>query len=171
MDELRCNSCGSDVDEQGRSTPPKQPDGFLNPSLCADAVCLRHDKEGELEIILIQRGREPFQGKLGLPGGFIDYGEKPEDAVLRELEEETSVVGSKPKLLFAKGAPERDPRKHVVSLIFRVDVEQSSEPKGGDDAADAAWLNLNSVLKQNDSDFAFDHASIIRDVARSIGLL
>ena len=59
-------------------------DGFRNPSLAVDAICLRNNLA---EVLLIRRGRMPWQGKLAFPGGFVDYGEHPETAALRELRE------------------------------------------------------------------------------------
>ena len=69
-------------------------DGFRNPSLAVDAICLR---AGGSEILLIKRGRTPWKGKFAFPGGFVDYGEDPEIAVLRELLEETGIEGSNPR--------------------------------------------------------------------------
>ena len=53
------------------------------PSLAVDAVAIRGD-----EVLLIRRGSEPWKGMLAFPGGFVDSGENPEDAVIRELKEE-----------------------------------------------------------------------------------
>ena len=55
---------------------------YRNPALTVDAAVRRGD-----EVLLIQRGNEPWKGAWALPGGFVDYGEDPRDAVLRELEE------------------------------------------------------------------------------------
>ena len=62
--------------------------------LTADAiVCINK------RILLIKRGKSPFEGKLAFPGGIVDYGEEPEKAALRELKEETSLEGSNPELV------------------------------------------------------------------------
>ena len=74
---------------------------YRNPALAVDAAVRRGD-----EVLLIQRGNEPWKGAWALPGGFVDYGEDPRDAVLRELEEETGLRGSIVRLLDAKGDPE-----------------------------------------------------------------
>ncbi len=113
-------------------------DGFRNPSLAVDAICLR---AGGSEILLIKRGRTPWKGKFAFPGGFVDYGEDPEIAVLRELLEETGIEGSNPRLFEVKGRPERDPRKHVISIFYLVDVDDESVPEAGDDASEADWMN------------------------------
>ena len=103
---------------------------YRNPALAVDAAVRRGD-----EVLLIQRGNEPWKGAWALPGGFVDYGEDPTDAVLRELEEETGLKGEIVRLLDAKGDPNRDPRKHIVSIVYLIAAD--GEPVGGDDAADA----------------------------------
>ena len=67
---------------------------YRNPALAVDAAVRRGN-----EVLLIQRGNEPWKGAWALPGGFVDYGEDPRDAVLRELEEETGVPAQKVQIL------------------------------------------------------------------------
>ena len=69
---------------------------------------------------MITRGRDPFKGSLAFPGGFVDYNEDPEHCVVRELKEETGVEGSNVELVTVSGRPGRDPRGHVVSIIYKV---------------------------------------------------
>ena len=130
-------------------------DGFRNPSLAVDAICLR---DGGAEVLLIRRGASPWKGKLAFPGGFVDYGEDPEKAALRELLEETGVEGRNPQLYAVKGSPDRDPRKHIVSIFYMVSVEGESEPVAGDDASEAEWVKVGSILSE---DIAGDHFDII----------
>jgi len=122
-----CDACGSD--------------GYSNPAVAVDAVVLREGESGT-EVLLIRRGGEPWKGRLAFPGGFVDYGEDPEHAVLRELEEETGVDGFDPVALAIHGDPDRDPRKHIIALFYLVDVDPGAIPRGGDDAADAAWVPI-----------------------------
>ncbi len=61
---------------------------YRNPSLTVDAIVTKYikkNKENRLSILLITRGRDPFKGHYAFPGGFVDYGEDPEDACVREL--------------------------------------------------------------------------------------
>ena len=114
--------------------------GWLNPALAVDAAVRR----GE-EILLIQRKFPPMAGYWALPGGFVERDEDPLDAVLRELEEETGLTGSNPELLMVMGNPERDPRKHIVSIVYSVTADEG-EPNAGDDAADARFWPTQTVL-------------------------
>ena len=110
-------------------------------------------------ILLITRGRPPFKGHFAFPGGFVDYGEDPEDACLRELKEECCIEGHTPELVCVAGKPDRDPRKHVVSIVYHVHVDPAHEVKAGDDAATAKWYDLAEVEKT--FDMAFDHGEIL----------
>ena len=72
---------------------------YENPALTVDAVVTRYENS-EIEAIMIKRKYDPWKGRLAFPGGFVEIGENPEDAVLRELKEETnSKVFVAPSLL------------------------------------------------------------------------
>ena len=161
-----CPTCGGEIDDLGRSLPPIQPDGYHNPAVAVDAACTRSNPSG-IEILMITRNLSPGQGLLALPGGFVDYGEDPEDAVLRELVEETGLVGTLNKLLCVRGDPERDPRKHIVSVVYLVDVERDADLKAGDDASAAGWYSLQELLELPDQ-VAFDHREILGVLYSSI---
>ena len=130
--------------------------GWLNPALAVDAAVQRGD-----EILLIQRKFPPMVGYWGLPGGFVERDEDPLIAVLRELEEETNLVGTNPELLMVMGNPSRDPRKHIVSIVYSVSVPDG-EPLAGDDAADARFWPLQEVLN-GEVPLAGDHLQIIKN--------
>ena len=118
---------------------------------------------GRYEVMLITRKKETFHGKLAFPGGHIDYNEDPVDACLRELEEECNVVGANPVLLTVKGKPGRDPRYHMISIVYLVEVDPASMPQAQDDALSAAWYDLGEVLQTPDQ-FAFDHHEILLEL-------
>ncbi len=146
----QCDSCGRD--------------GWRNPALTCDAVAVReapeHDGDGvRREVLLIRRGIEPWKGKWAFPGGFVEYGEEPEVAVLRELVEETGVIGRNPKVIGVRGAGDRDPRKHIVTVFYSVSVDSDAVPIAGDDAADAAWIAIDDIEAEG---VAGDHHEIIR---------
>tara|TARA_B100000902_G_scaffold555_1_gene690 strand:+ start:9614 stop:10066 length:453 start_codon:yes stop_codon:yes gene_type:complete len=134
-------------------------DGYRSPSVTVDAVALRRGVEG-LELLMIERGPEPpvWEGKYAFPGGFVDYGEDPEDAVLREMLEETGVRGINPQVLDILGTPGRDPRKHCVGLFYQVEANQYDIPIGADDAVSAAWVPVSHLSSEN---VAADHIKIV----------
>lgn len=137
-------------------------DRFRNPSLAVDAVAIRNIS-GKKEVLLIRRGRSPWKGKFAFPGGFVDYSEDPEYAVLRELLEETGLKGRSPELYAVKGAPNRDPRKHVISIFYAVKVNEEAIPEAGDDAAEAMWVRLDSIESE---DIAGDHFEVIEQLRK-----
>ena len=132
-------------------------DSYRSPSVVVDAVATRNTERGK-EVLLIRRGHEPCKDKLAFPGGFVEYGEDPEDAVKRELFEETGVIGANPISIAVHGEPTRDPRKHVIALFYRVEVDPDSVPTAGDDASEAYWVPLDQVTEE---EIAGDHILII----------
>jgi len=125
---------------------------FPHPRLTVDAVAIRGH-----QVLLVKRGKEPFEGRWALPGGFVNRGELVEDAVLRELEEETRAKGRILGLVGAYSRPDRDPRGHTVSLVYAIEVDDG-DVVGGDDAAEAAWHDLASP-----PELAFDHDQVLSD--------
>jgi ADP-ribose pyrophosphatase YjhB (NUDIX family) len=108
---------------------------------------------------MVRRKNEPFRGLLALPGGFINEGETAEAAVRREALEETSLQIEPIEILGVYSDPSRDPRKHVMSVVF-VGIVTGGQESAGDDAEDVEWVELDKIER---SQIAFDHATIIRD--------
>jgi 8-oxo-dGTP diphosphatase len=131
---------------------------YRSPKLTVDGVVL---KEGK--VLLIKRKNDPFKGIWALPGGFVEYGEKVEDAVLREIFEETGLKTSIKRIFGVYSDPNRDPRGHTVSVVYLLDII-NGELKANDDASDAKFFKLEEL-----PDLSFDHNIIIEDVLRSIG--
>jgi len=129
------------------------------PSVTVDCVVFGFD-DGDLKVLLIRRGAEPFRGKWALPGGFVQMEESLEQAAKRELQEETGVDRLYIEQLYTFGAPERDPRGRVISVAYYGLVNLTNyDVAGATDASDAAWFAINDVPT-----LAFDHAEIL-DVA------
>ncbi|ELR21688.1 hydrolase, NUDIX domain containing protein [Acanthamoeba castellanii str. Neff] len=126
-----------------------------SPSLAADIAVMR-EREGKRELLMIKRGGRTFHGCLAFPGGFVEYGEEPKHAALRELQEETSLVGTDPQLVGVYGDPARD----ILSPLPRVDF---STMKAGDDAAHADFYDVEELKGQTDK-MAFDHALLLHDL-------
>lgn len=97
-------------------------------------------------ILLIRRGRPPAQGAWSFPGGHVDFGEDLHSAVLREFREETGLDGVVDRFLGWVERTGTDPEPyHYVILDFAVDVYDGSAPVPGDDAAEAAWFDLDEI--------------------------
>ncbi|MBN1389988.1 MAG: NUDIX hydrolase [Candidatus Thermoplasmatota archaeon] len=126
------------------------------PSLTVDGLITRDGDQGP-EVLLIKRSNDPFKGKWALPGGFVEYGEITQDAVLREVMEETGLNCSVDGLLSVASDPKRDPRGHTVSIVYRLKTEDEKNLKAGDDATEADWFSLSNLPSM-----AFDHEEIIR---------
>jgi len=121
----------------------------------------------ELQILLIQRKKDPFAGRWALPGGFVDADEDLADAARRELREETGLRGGRLVQLGAYGKPGRDPRGHTVSVAFVAACDRSkARSAAGDDAAACAWWPLRKLPR-----LAFDHKGIVRDAAERFAAL
>ena len=105
--------------------------------------------------MLIER-RNPPAG-WAIPGGFVDYGERVEDAAVREALEETSLRVALIHLLGVYSSPDRDPRLHTISTVFV--AQASGKPRAADDAKRLALFDEGSLPP----DLAFDHEAILRD--------
>ena len=110
------------------------------PSVTADALVLRKHKTDPFhDILLVTRKFDPFKGHLAFPGGFVDYNEEPLVGCIRELEEECTLKGKNPELVTVSGNPKRDPRKHVVTICYKLEVGEDDEPKAAVDSATAKF--------------------------------
>lgn len=125
-------------------------------ALTVDCVVYGFD-EGELKVLLIQRGLEPFKGKWALPGGFVRVDETLDHAARRELNEEAGLKDVFLEQLYTFGTVDRDPRERVVSVAYYALVKLSDhKAKAATDAANAEWFPVSQLPK-----LAFDHAEIV----------
>lgn len=127
-----------------------------NPIPTIDAI-IHNDKN---QILLIKRKNDPFMDHLSLPGGFVNYGEKVEDALKREVKEEVSLNIEPLEILGVYSDPARDPRDHIMSIVFICLTIDELKGKAGDDASEIYWINLNEL---DTFDLAFDHKTILED--------
>jgi 8-oxo-dGTP diphosphatase len=109
-------------------------------------------------IVLIER-KNPPPG-WAIPGGFVDVGERVEDAAIREMREETSLEVELVDLLGVYSRPDRDPRGHTVSIIYVGRAQ--GVPRADDDAKNAALFPPDAPP----APLAFDHAEILADYRR-----
>lgn len=124
--------------------------------LSVDAVVFGYDSQ-ELSVLLVKRKYEPFKGSWALPGGFVLVGESLEEAVERELYEETGVNINYLEQLYTFGNVNRDPRGRVVSVAYFGLVK----PEGfilhaSTDAVEAQWFTVTQLPI-----LSFDHSNII----------
>ncbi len=111
-------------------------------------------------VLLIRRGKEPFKGKLALPGGFVNEGEQSIDAARRELHEETGLISCLSfRLVGVYDSRNRDPRGWTVSVAYMTRTKQL-HVRAGDDADEAFFVPLNKLGKEL---LSFDHWTIIND--------
>ncbi|MBI4558452.1 MAG: NUDIX hydrolase [Candidatus Hydrogenedentes bacterium] len=136
---------------------------FPRPMVSADAVVFTR-RHRRLEVLLVKRKNEPFAGCWALPGGFVEMEETIEEAVRRELEEETGVSQVRLRQFCTFGDPGRDPRGRSITIAYvGVTDWRRHTPKADDDAAEAAWFPVNDLPQ-----LAFDHNEIIRQARRAM---
>ena len=131
-------------------------------SVTVDVVCLTV-RDGSFQVLLVERGAEPFAGRPAFPGGFVGIDEDLEDAARRELREETGIEAPRRlEQLATYGRPGRDPRGRTVSIAHLAIAAELGEATGGSDAADARWYDVTGLLGDPNA-LAFDHADILVD--------
>src|SRR5919197_3546781 len=111
--------------------------------------------EVEGGIVLVRR-RNPPHG-WAIPGGFVDYGERVEDAARREMREETTLDVELVELLGVYSDPARDPRGHTISTVYV--GRARGTPRAADDAAEVGIFRDDQLP----SPLVFDHARILAD--------
>ena len=128
------------------------------PMVTVDAVVFDLS-EGRTRVLLINRGKDPYKGKWAVPGGFIEIEEELEDAVVRELSEETGLTGVQLEQMRTFGKCGRDPRGRQISIAFTgIVTEGQDKISAGDDAAEAQWFDIKNLPE----DLAFDHDEMIK---------
>lgn len=132
------------------TTPP-------TPSVCVGAVAVDDGR-----LLLVRRRNEPGLGSWSVPGGRVEPGETVQEAVVRELLEETGVEGVCTGLI---GVVERiGDDHHFVILDYAVEILAPAPPQAGSDALDARWVALHEVaemdLVEGLAEFLHDHGVI-----------
>jgi 8-oxo-dGTP diphosphatase len=127
---------------------------YPHPAVATDCVIFGFDGI-KLQVLLIERGIEPFKGKWALPGGFLRMDEDAEHGAKRELKEETNLTANYIEQFYAFTSPNRDPRERTISIAYYALVK-IEEVIGGDDAARAQWFDMDDI-----PELAFDHDQIL----------
>lgn len=135
------------------------------PYLTVDGIVNVQDERGNWRgIVLIERKYPPVG--FALPGGFVEVGETVEEAVIREMKEETGLDVVVLRQFRVYSDPARDPRFHTVSVVF--ECVARGEPKGSDDAKMAKVFGYSEIPFK---DLVFDHGKIIKDYLKINRLL
>jgi 8-oxo-dGTP diphosphatase len=136
------------------------------PALTIDCAVFRKGKT-DLELLLIQRDRYPFEGVWALPGGFVEMKERLHEAASRELEEETGLKGIQLMPFKTFDTIDRDPRGRTISFVFYGLLESPAKlVKAASDARDAQWFNVKQL-----PELAFDHAEIVGELLKEKGVM
>lgn len=128
-----------------------------HPAVAVDLCIFTLGEGSRLELLLVERGVEPFKGHWALPGGFVRMEEDLAEAAQRELEEETGLSQAYIEQVATFGKPDRDPRERVISVAYYAIVRGlTSAVRPGSDAAKTRWCPVDELPP-----LAFDHKEII----------
>jgi ADP-ribose pyrophosphatase YjhB (NUDIX family) len=141
-----CPSCGSKQDTVGVS-PFRCDDcnfGFyFSPATAVGAIIVN----GDGNILLLIRARDPGKGKYGLPGGFVDAGETLETSLIREVLEETSLTVTKVEYLcsFPNSYTYRDVTIDVLDAFYVCEIDSFDDLQAQPDEVDSFYIgSLNA---------------------------
>jgi len=129
------------------------------PLVAVDNVVFGWDGK-EVHILLIKRNFEPYLDQWALPGGFIEYQESTEQAAQRKLFEETSLSDVFLEQLYTFSNPDRDPRNHVISVVYYALVNMQKHHilgKKNLHSATVEWIKMDNLPS-----LAFDHNEIVQ---------
>ena len=128
-----------------------------NIKISVDAVVFGYESE-TISVLLIKRKYEPFKGKWAIPGGFVLEDESLEEAVERELKEETGIEINYLEQLYTFGNPKRDPRSRVVSIAYFGLIRPSAfKISASTDAEEVQWFKITELPT-----LSFDHETILK---------
>lgn len=128
-----------------------------NIKISVDAVVFGYESE-TISVLLIKRKYEPFKGKWAIPGGFVLEDESLEEAVERELKEETGIEINYLEQLYTFGNPKRDPRSRVVSIAYFGLIKPSAfKISASTDAEEVQWFKITELPT-----LSFDHETILK---------
>lgn len=134
---------------------------YPRPAVTVDAIVFA--LVPDTKLLLIQRKNPPFQNQWSFPGGFVAMSETLEEAVERELQEETGLLLKNLRQFKTFSAIDRDPRGRTLSVAFVAKLAGEPVPLvAGDDAENARWFPLSELPA-----LAFDHEAILKEVVRS----
>ena len=111
----------------------------------------------DLMVLLTRRTSEPFREQWSLPGGFGRPSESLDEAARRQLQEVTDANAIYLEQLYTFGAPGRDPRGRVISVVYFALAAASVNAQAAGEPAEAGWQAVAQLPA-----LAFDHAEMLR---------
>ncbi len=150
--------CGADLVEQSGNLACTKCDfvNYQNPRPTVTGLVLHENK-----LLLTKRAGAPFKDWWDLPGGFMDKGETPEEAIKRELMEETELDIRIDKLfgIYPGTYPSDTEPFHILSMIYLA-TSDSGDAQAFDDVCESRWFSKEEIPEQ----IAFDsNQNVIRD--------
>ncbi len=134
---------------------------YDTPIASVDAVILTL-KDEKLHVLLVEREKEPYAGKLSLPGGFVftDQDKTLDDAVNRVLFQKTGVKSSYFEQLHTFGSIDRDSRGWSISISYvsLMPWDEVENAQAGRNVTDIQWKAVDTI---EEGSLAFDHEDII----------
>ena len=136
---------------------------YKHPRPAVTTDCVVMTKEDTPQVLLIERGLEPYKGCWAFPGGFMNMDETTEQCAIRELEEETGMKVTELQQIGAYSKVDRDPRGRTITVAYLIVVDAPIAVIGQDDAAKAQWFPIDALPP-----LAFDHEDIMKDAINMI---
>lgn len=135
---------------------------YPRPCVTTDMAIFR-ENEGRMEILLVKRKNEPYQGMWAFPGGFLNEDETLEQCAARELEEETALKNLVLYQFKAFSDLHRDPRHRTITVVYVGFLMSQQTDSAGDDAAKTQWFTIDDL-----PGLAFDHQQILDEVLEDL---
>ena len=142
MSDFRfCPLCGERLDP---TNPPACPTGHFahydNPPTTVQAWI---ERDGA--YLILKRNEEPFAGEWDLPGGFVEMGESPADAAVREVAEETGLRVTPAEIIGAFTSAYGDSGRHTVDIAYLCRLDGGEFELDRVEKTDAAWFGLDDM--------------------------
>ena len=127
------------------------------PILTVDGVIVEKGK-----VLMVKRASYPFIESWVLPGGHVEYGEKIEKAIKREIKEELGISVKIKKIIGVYSDPKRDPRYHTVSVVYLLE-KNKDKIRLNYEASEFKYFSFKKLPLK----IGFDHRKILNDFKKS----